>query len=403
MNPALACKIPRRGAVCSVRRLLFVVNDAGFFLSHRLCIARAARQEGFEVHVAVPQATDQKRISMEGFLVHSIPLARRSLNPLRDLKTCISLFRLFRRVNPDIVHTVTIKPVIYGGIAARLAQVPAVVSAISGMGYVFIEQGQVRRMLLRRLILILYRFALAHPRSQVIFQNRDDYALFIRNHLIRNQQAVLIRGSGVDVTLFTPKPEPSGMPLVILASRMLWDKGVGEFVKAATNLREQGLEARFALVGRSDPDNPTSISIDQLRSWHNEGFVEWWGQREDMPRIFAECHIVCLPSYREGLPKVLLEAAACGRPIVASDEAGCREIVRHGQNGLLVPSRNAMALAEAIKMLVGNSEMRQKMGREGCKMVQQEFTEDLVVEKTLSLYAKFFPTIIENDIRKELQ
>src|SRR5690606_17393461 len=234
-----------------------------------------------------------------------------------------------------------------------------VVNAISGLGYVFSQREQARQ--LRHIALRLYRFALRHPHSKVIFQNPDDIQVFRRHRIVREDQIVLIRGSGVDCAVFQPAPKPDGEPIVVLASRMLWDKGVGEFVEAARMLRREGVKARFVLVGDSDEGNPTAVPRDQLQRWHNEGVVEWWGYRSDMNRVFSAAHIAVLPTfYPEGLPKVLLEAAASGLPMVATNIPGCREIVRHGINGILVEPKNTAQLAEAIKRLIFDKELREQ-------------------------------------------
>ena len=366
-------------------KLLFTVNDAGFFLSHRLPIARAAASAGFHVHVATAPGPAVAAIEAEGFAHHPVALSRRGVNPLREVWVPWSLFRLYRSVKPDLVHHVTIKPVLYGGIAARLAGVPAVIAAVSGLGFVFLDRGRGAGVL-RNLVRALYRFALRQRNGRVIFQNDDDRAEFIARRLVAQEDCVLIKGSGVDLDLFRPSPEPEGPPVVMLASRMLRDKGVGEFVEAARRLRDAGTEARFVLAGDTDPGNPTAIPRAQVQQWHDEGLVEWWGYREDMAAVLAQAHVVCLPSYREGLPKVLIEAAACGRAIVASDVPGCREIARGGDNALLVPLRDGPALAEAIAQLLSDGELRRRMGARGREIVDAEFSLTGVVEQTLALY-----------------
>lgn len=366
--------------------LLFTVNDAGFFLSHRLPIAQAAAAAGYDVQVATAPGPAVARVLAEGFTHHAVPLSRRGLNPFSELRTLAALTALYRRLKPDLIHHVTIKPVLIGSIAARLARSPAVVSAVSGLGYVFITPGWPARVL-RAVIRAGYRLALRRPGTRVIFQNPDDRREFLDQKLIDPKAAVLIKGSGVDTVQFDVQPEREGVPLIVLPSRMLWDKGVGEFVKAARSLRAQGIEARFALVGDSDPGNPTAIPETRLRAWQDKGEVEWWGHRGDMPAVLAQAHIVCLPSYREGLPKSLIEAAACGRAIVACDVPGCREIARHNENALLVPPRDPVALAEALRKLIADPQLRQRMGQRGRSMVEAEFSLERVVAETLATYA----------------
>lgn len=366
-------------------RILFVVNDAPFFLSHRLPIATAASAEGYDVHVATPEDSSTAEIREAGFSFHPIGMSRKGTFAWAELKTCMGLLRLYRRLRPDLVHHVTVKPVVYGGVAARLARVPAVVSAFTGLGYLFITRG-LRAAILRRTVKTLCQVALAQRNGRVIFQNPEDRDLFLRAGLVSEKGAVLIKGSGVDMAHFTPKPEPAGKVLIIFASRMLWDKGVGEFVEAARRFGSENRNTRFALVGTPDTGNPTSVSEAQIEAWKKEGAVECWGQRNDMPDVFAQAHIVCLPSYGEGVPKVLVEAAACARPIVASDVPGCREIVRNGENGLLVPSKNVDALVAALERLILDPALRARMGWCGRRIAETEFSLKQVIEETLAVY-----------------
>ncbi len=366
-------------------KLLFVVNDAAYFLSHRLPVALAARNAGFEVHVATPEGPSTAAILNEGFIYHPIPLTRSGIKPWKELGSFIALICLYRNLQPDIVHHVTIKPVIYGGVASYIARVPAVVNAVTGLGYVFIAKGP-KAALLRSVAKLGYRVAFSHRNKRIIFQNPDDCETFLKAGIISSQDIVLIKSSGVDVSIFTQLPESESIPLVILASRMLWDKGVGEFVEAAQILREKGIKARFVLVGDTDAGNLAAISTAQLKAWKDADVVGWWGRQEDMPRVFAQSHIVCLPSYREGLPKVLIEAAACGRAIVTTDVPGCREIVRHGENGLLVPVRDSKALANALQILIESPVLRARMGARGRDIAVTEFAQERVVEETLAVY-----------------
>jgi len=366
-------------------RLLFVVNDAGFFLSHRLPVAVGARAAGLDVHVAAPPAEPVERVRAEGFEVHTFPLSRRGMSPLPELASVAALTRLYRRISPDVVHHVTIKPVLYGSVAAQLAGVPAVVNAVTGLGWVFITQGW-RAAALRAVVRTAYRVALGHGRSRVVFQNPDDRDLFVQSGLVSESRTVLIRGSGVDMEAFKPLPEPDGAPLIVLAGRLLWDKGVGELVTAARTLKAAGTAARFALVGDADPGNPAGISEAQLETWRRESVVELWGRRTDMAAVLASAHIACLPSYREGVPKFLIEAAASGRAIVATDVPGCREIVRPGENGLLVPARDAGSLTEALRALIHDPARRARMGAAGRALAVRDFSVEGVVSQTLDVY-----------------
>jgi len=347
-------------------------------------LAQHLKSRGFEVHVACPRDGSVDAIESRGYRHHDLALARGGRNPIRELVTVSQIHRLFRSVRPDVVHLVTIKPVLYGGVVARLLRIPAVF-AISGLGYVFLTHGA-RARVQRALVWVAYWLALGHRKSRVIFQNADDRDRFLAAGVVAPDRTTIIRGSGVDLSVFRPQAEPAGVPLVILPSRMLWDKGVGEFVQAARVLRDDGIEARFALVGAPGTSNPARIPVQQLQAWQDAGAVEWWGHRDDMPAVLAGAHIVCLPSYREGIPRVLIEAAACGRAIVTTDVPGCREVVRDGENGLLVPAKDPARLAAALRSLIRDAALRSRMGSAGRRLVLAELAPDIVLGQTLALY-----------------
>lgn len=368
-------------------RLLFVVNHAGFFISHRLALALAARDAGYDVHVATPRSKHVLQLEATGITWHELALSRSGLNPITEWRSFRGLCQLYRRLRPHLVHHVTSKPVLYGTIAARVTGVHAVVNAISGMGHAYAEGGLVRRVL-RVGVSIGYRFALRHPRMRVIVQNREHQQLFASKRWIRDADVVVVPGSGVDLHKFVPRStERGGTVRIVLASRLLYTKGVGDFVAAARLLKQRKVDVHCVLVGEPDPDNPASIPFEVLRLWHAEGIVDYRGRREDMPLEFADADVVCLPTYYgEGIPKVLVEAAACGLPIVATDWPGCREIVEHGYNGLLVPIRNRDALAAALEMLVHDAALRLAMGRRGRARVEGKYSLDSVIRRTLVVY-----------------
>lgn len=366
-------------------RLLFLVTEDWYFCSHRIPIAREAKRQGYEVLVATRVERHGEQIVSEGFKLIPLRMRRQSRNPLSELSAIMEIIGIYRREKPDIVHQVAIKPVIYGSLAALIAGVPHVVNAMAGMGYVFISS-QLKAKLLRPVIRAAFKLLLNRVNSRLILQNQDDKAMFIGSQLVSDKRITIIRGSGVDTNIFQQMPESEGPPLVLLASRMLWDKGVDEFVKAARLLKAGGVGASFVLVGDTDAHNPAAIPVEQLAAWHTEGHVEWWGRHDDMLQVLAHSHIVCLPSYREGLPKVLLEAASCGRPIVTTDTNGCREVVRHGENGFLVPVRSTLELADAIKLLIEDPDLRKRMGTRGREIVVQEFAVEQVVAETLAAY-----------------
>lgn len=365
--------------------LLIVVNDPAFFISHRLPIAEGARRAGFEVHIATKPGDAVLCIRSLGFYHHELPLSRSGKNLLKECSSFFAIWLLCWRLRPKILHLVTIKPVLYGGIAARLSPVRGVVSAVSGLGFVFMATG-LKASFFRTLVGYLYRFALGHYNSRVVFQNPDDRVELVKIGAVTDEKTVLIRGSGVDLSLCKPAPERPGIPVVTLAARLLRDKGVAEFVEAARILKSRGTLARFQLVGDLDSGNPTSIDATVLERWRGEGVVECLGFRKDIESVFAQSHIVVLPSYREGLPKVLVEAAACGRAVVTTDVPGCRDAIEAGVTGVLVPVRNAEELADAIQLLVENDDLRQRMGQAGRELAEREFSIEMIVKQHLDIY-----------------
>jgi glycosyltransferase involved in cell wall biosynthesis len=364
-------------------KILMVANTDWYLYNFRLAHAQALRARGDEVVMVSPEGPYGPRMQAMGLRWLTFPMARRSVNPINEILAIVRLLRLYRRENPDLVHQFTVKCVLYGSLACHLLGIRSVVNSVTGLGYFFIDGGGARRWL-RNLIKVAYRLLLLN--TWVIFQNMDDWEVFQKSRLVNAERAALIRGSGVDLRYFSPQPEPGGIPLVILPARMLWDKGVGEFVSAARILQMDGLAARFALVGDNDDDNPASVQVSQLQAWEKEGVIEWWGWMDNMPEVYAQAAIVCLPSYREGLSKTLIEAAACARPIVTSDVPGCREVVRHGENGLLVPVRDARALAEALSTLIKSPQLRSEMGICGRDISEKEFSMEFVISQTLAFY-----------------
>jgi glycosyltransferase involved in cell wall biosynthesis len=371
----------------SGKKLLFVDNNPDFIISHRLPVVLGAKNAGFDVHVAAPMKSSAERIRELGAAFHPIKLDRKGVNPFQEISTIHALYRLYRGLKPDLVHHISVKPVAYGGIAARLAGVPAVVNSLTGLGYVFIGKG-VKAAFLRAVVLNLFRVAYGHGRTVATFQNPDDERELVGRGIVAKADSALIRGSGVDMRVFKPSSEAQGPPVVVFPSRLLWDKGTEEFVTAARMLRERGVVARFVLVGRIDEGNPAGIPRSQIEDWASEGSVEWWGHRDDMPAVFADSHVVCLPSYREGFPKALIEAAACSRAIVATDVPGCREVVENGVNGFLVPAQDAVALADALERILSDPEARAAMGRAGREKVEKTLAVETVVDATLALYRK---------------
>jgi glycosyltransferase involved in cell wall biosynthesis len=368
-------------------KLLFVVTEDWYFCSHRLPLAVAAIEAGFDVAIATRITEHGDVIQKAGIEIHSWNVSRGSINVFTEVKALFKLLKIYREAKPDLVHQVALKPVLYGSFVAKLVGPKKIVNALGGMGFVF-NNGKENTRGLRTIILWGFKWLLSNKDSVLILQNPEDCALMVNEAGVDAESVRLIRGAGVNIRQFDVSTEPVGTPLIILPARMLWDKGVGEFVEAARILKDQGIAARFALAGGIDECNPAAISREQLRKWTDAGDVEWFGRRDDMPEIYRQANVVCLPSYREGLPKALLEAAACGRAIVATDVPGCREIVEDGKNGFLVPARDPFALAEAVRKLILDPDLRHKMGKCGRDRVIRAFSEEKVVKETLCIYKK---------------
>lgn len=369
----------------SRKRLLYILNDLSFFFSHRYPIALEAAKNGFEVHIATPPPPTSIETKDTPFIFHNINLSRKGKNPITELKSLMSIYRLINKVKPDIIHLVTIKPVVYGGLIARMLKVPSVVMAIPGLGSQYISSTLLARMQ-RTIINQLYHAALKHPNLKVIFQNPDDRTFLLENSSLTTKDTALIRGSGVDLSTYKVLPEQSEPIVIAMISRLLKDKGVLEYVAAATQLKTSGINARFVLVGEPDYGNPAFIDKSLLEQWRQEDNVELLGFRNDIPELMQKINIVVLPSYREGLPKVLVEAAACGRAVITTDVPGCRDAILPGKTGLLVPVKNATALASAIQKLVIDSNYRQELGKQGRLLAEAEFAIEYVVSAHMNIY-----------------
>ena len=368
-------------------KLLILVNDLGYFVSHRLAIALAARQADFTVSVGFGELGNANTSSLaeQGIDTYAMPMRRGGLNPFTELRCLFSIWRLFRRLRPELVHLVTMKPYLYGGIAARLARVGGVVSAVAGLGSVFVRQDYAGR-LLRVLLYPLFYFAFRHKNQRVIIQNEHDRDVLMRWGVLKLRHVRLLRGSGVDLSKFTYMNSPPGRPVVSLAARLLRDKGVLEFAAAARLLRTRAVKARFWLIGEQDPANPASLTEQEFSVLQNEGIVEVLGYRKDIAALYAQSHIVCLPSYREGLSKALLEAAASGRAVVTTDAPGCRDAMIPNETGLLTPVRNAEKLADVLQWLIEHPKERAAMGRAGRALAEREFAIEKIVDQHLRIY-----------------
>jgi glycosyltransferase involved in cell wall biosynthesis len=367
--------------------VVLFANTDWYLYNFRRSLAGALRDDGFEVILLSPPGAYGPLLSDLGFRWIAAPMSRLSLNPLRELALLVWLVRLLRSERVSLVHGFTIKCVIYGALAARIAAVKARVSAVAGMGYVFISTS-LRAKGLRLVLKPLFKLALSGRTSRLIVQNHDDRGVFLQTGLIDPARIRLIPGSGVDCERFRPRNQPrSAGPLrVLLASRLLWDKGLAEYAEAARLLLSQGRDIEFLLAGDPDPGNPASVEPSIIQAWEEGGVLECLGHVDDMAGLLNTVDVAVLPSYREGLPKSLIEAAACGLPLVTTDVPGCREVVTDGENGLLVPVRDAQALAAAIAQLQDDPELAASLGRAARAKACAQFDENRVIEQTLAVY-----------------
>ncbi len=368
-------------------KIIYIVNVDWFFISHRLPIALEALKQGHDVHVFAQDTGKMQYLQSLGLKIHPINLERGSINPVQTLKLLFDLKNKLKKIQPNVVHLVTIKPVLIGGLASILAKVPSIVYAISGLGFIFTNT-MLKAKILRLGIIPLYRLALSAKNKIVIVQNLDDLRILRQYVSIPESQTVLIPGSGVDLKQFDFQPLPLTNKIVLMACRLLADKGVYEFQKSAQLLKEKYPEVRFVLVGGIDPDNPASLTEQELNDWVGKGDLEWWGHQINMAEILSQATIVVLPSYREGMPKVLLEAQALGRPIVTTDVPGCREAIEDGKTGFLVQVKDEQSLADAIEKLINNDELCLEFSHNARVLAEQKFDIKQVVNTHIYIYEK---------------
>jgi glycosyltransferase involved in cell wall biosynthesis len=368
-------------------KLLILVNDLRYFLSHRLPIAQDAVAAGYEVTVGYGElgGVAPNLLAEIGFPSYFVQMQRGGTNPLQELRSLYLIWQLLHKLRPDVVHLVTIKPYLYGGIVARIMRVPGVLSAVAGLGSVFIRADW-RSRLFRALLYPIYRLAFGHSNQRVIVQNQDDSSVLVNWGVLDPRKIRLLRGSGVDLNAFKQLEEPDGIPTICFAARLLRDKGVIEFVEAARLLRERGIQARFCLAGDIDNKNPTGLTEPELRALQDERVVEVLGYQKDIPALYAHCHVICLPSYREGLPKALVEAAAASRAVVTTDVPGCRDAIVPNESGLLVPVKSSEKLADALQWLIEHPVEREAMGKAGRMLAEREFAIEKIVRGHLDIY-----------------
>jgi glycosyltransferase involved in cell wall biosynthesis len=368
------------------KTLVFLLTEDWFFASHFLTRALAAKEAGWRVILVAYSGAATAAIRAAGIEVIPVAFIRRRTNPIAELLFTLRLAKLYRQLRPDLVHHIALKPILVGGIAARLAGVPAIVNAPTGLGFVFSSDKPLAK-LLKPFVSLLLRITLSPKNAHVIFENPDDQAELEQLGMIRPGATSLIRGAGVDIEAFFPAPEPPPPIRVILIARMIREKGVADFVEAARILRGRQIAAEFVLVGAPDPGNPNTVTEAELRGWEAAGLVSWLGPRKDIAALLRGAHIACQPSsYREGLPKSALEAMASGKPLIATDIPGCREAVVDGQTGMLVPPRNPTALAAAIQQLIEAPDLRARMGAAARLRVEQYFADAIICRQTLLVY-----------------
>ena len=365
-------------------KVLLVANTDWYLFRFRLALARQLRAAGHEVVLVSPAGEFVASLQEEGFRWVAWNVSRRGMDPWREAAAVNALTRIYEQERPALVHHHTLKPILYGSIAAWRADVPHVIDSVAGRGYLFLS-ASLRARLVRPLLSSIFRWALSERADLVTFENEDDLRLFLDRHWVHEGKTRLISGVGVDTDYFVPLPEPEGVPVALLVGRMLWDKGVETFVEAAKML-EPGGGIRFALAGSPDPGNPSSVPEEALTHWAESGWVEWWRWQQDVRKAYAACAMVVLPSRGEGLPVSLVEAAACARPLVATDVPGCRDVVDDGVNGYLVPVDDATALAKAIQKLVEDASVRERMGKASRRLAEEKFDVRLINGHMLNLY-----------------
>lgn len=374
-------------------KVVLFANTDWYLYNFRLPLAQMLRRHGVEVVLVSPPGPYGERLSALGLRWIAAPLHRRSLGPLRELRVLAWLRRLLRSERPDLVHGFTIKCAVYASIAARLAGVPACVAAITGLGYVF-TSGDARARLLRPFVRLLLRHALTGSRRRLVLQNADDVALFVDARLADARAIRLIPSSGVDLSRFAPAVaggDPRAPLRVVLAARLLWDKGLAEYAEAARQLRAEGRTIRFVLAGAPDPGNPASVDPAIVERWRGDAGITWLGHVDDMAALYQNADVAVLPSYREGLPRSLIEAAACALALVTTDVPGCRAVVRDGVDGLLVPVRDAAALARALARLDDDRALLRRLGDAARAHALAEYSVDRVNARTLEVYRELLP------------
>ncbi len=370
------------------KKILFVVNELNFFLSHRLSIAKEASRKGYLVHLAIEnkKLTKVEDEHLKDFQIHNYYVSRSNLNIIFEIYTFISLFLLIKRINPQLVHLITMKPIIYGGIINRILNIKSQVISVTGMGYIFINKQKLRIKLLNFIVKKLLKFAINHKNQKIIVQNNSDLNEFLRVKKISDKNFTLIPGSGVNLNLFNYVPENEKNNLIIMVCRLLKDKGVYEFIEAEKKIRNKNIKARFWLVGNIDLSNPSSLTSKDIEKIKEDSKVKFLGFRKDISRLYKYSNIAVLTSYREGFPKSLIEASACGRPIITTDVPGCRDSIINNVTGILINKKNSQQLCDAIELLLKNDTLRKKMGYQARINAENKYNINDVISKHMEIY-----------------
>jgi glycosyltransferase involved in cell wall biosynthesis len=379
-----------------MKKVAFIINVDWYFLLHWLDRVQAIRDSGYQVVIITRFSNPEnfQRVKDAGFTCYEFKLTRKSVNPLLEARNIFRIYMLIKELSPEIVHAVTIKPVIYAGLVCRYLRIPFM-GNITGLGSVFSSRSVFAR-LLKILVKRFYRLVFSNSNSLALFENGDDQNMFLQNRIITMESSVVISGAGIDLKKFSyDENHPHGTPVVLFASRMIVDKGIYDFIEAIEYLKAQRIPVKAQVAGILDEDALNCVHESQLNQWHDQGIVEWLGQCEDMPKLFRSSNVVVLPTkYGEGIPRVLIEAAAVGRPIVATDVTGCREIVKNEYNGLLVPAGDVKKLSCAIKKVISNTRKQREYGRNGRELVLKKFTKEKIIDQTIRAY-----TLIERKSR----
>ena len=369
------------------KRILFLVSEDWVFVSHRLHLAKYAIASQYKVTLACNVSSFDEVIKKEGIVLQNWQIKRGSKNPITFIENVLKTRRIIKECEPDILMAVALKPVILAGFAKISLGIEKCFLCVTGLGSVFTARG-LFFMILRVFVRLVLSLIMRQKNTDLVVQNTDDEAFFCDDLKIPRAKTHLIKGAGVDLDQFFPVAEQDGMPVVSLPARALRDKGIVEFVKVAGMVNKKKKKASFQLIGAPDPSNPNSISLPQLKKWHELGVIDWAGHQSDMISAIRASHIICFPSYREGLPKALLEAYACAKPIVAFDVPGVRELVHDQKNGYLVPFRDLKTMARCVDRLIDDPSLRKKMGRAGRVMVEGEFSQTNVQKKFGKLWSQ---------------